>query len=168
MLQSAGISGRGRAELVRVFGTGRRFIEPADVATALDEALATDYDGTIARDGRVDDATLAALRRLRASGRLLVLVTGRELGDLFATFDYCDLFNRIVAENGAKIVVVARLVRHGDHFPVAVSGRDFYPEHRGSVSSSLLRCVRHIDDRACHRYDYTEYVTDSFHLTSSS
>jgi predicted transcriptional regulator of viral defense system len=36
MLQPAGISGRGRAELARVFGTGRRFIEPADVATALD------------------------------------------------------------------------------------------------------------------------------------
>jgi len=35
MLQPAGISGKGRAELARVFATGRRFIEPADVATAL-------------------------------------------------------------------------------------------------------------------------------------
>ena len=36
MCQPAGISGRGRAELARVFATGRRFIEPADVAIALD------------------------------------------------------------------------------------------------------------------------------------
>ena len=42
-------------------------------------ALATDYDGTIARDGIVDDATVTALCRVRDSGRKLILVTGREL-----------------------------------------------------------------------------------------
>ena len=30
------------------------------------EVLATDYDGTIAHDGRVDDATLGALLMLRS------------------------------------------------------------------------------------------------------
>lgn len=67
------------------------------------QALATDYDGTIAHDGIVDDATLAALDRLRKSGRKLVLVTGRELEDLFATFADTDRFDRIVAENGALV-----------------------------------------------------------------
>lgn len=66
-------------------------------------ALATDYDGTIARDGAVDEPTLAALRRVRASGRRLLLVTGRELADLFATFPHCGLFDRVVAENGALV-----------------------------------------------------------------
>lgn len=66
-------------------------------------ALATDYDGTIARDGVVDDPTLAALRRLRDSGRRLILVTGRELDDLFSTFAHGDLFDRVVAENGALL-----------------------------------------------------------------
>jgi hydroxymethylpyrimidine pyrophosphatase-like HAD family hydrolase len=66
-------------------------------------ALATDYDGTLAHDGQVDEPTLDALRRVRASGRRLVLVTGRELPDLFATFGYCDLFDRVVAENGAVL-----------------------------------------------------------------
>ena len=66
-------------------------------------ALATDYDGTIAHDGIVDDPTLAALRRLRDSGRRLVLVTGRELDDLFSTFAHCALFDRVVAENGALL-----------------------------------------------------------------
>src|SRR5581483_2980774 len=42
-------------------------------------ALATDYDGTLASQGRVDDATLAALERLKRSGRKLIMVTGRVL-----------------------------------------------------------------------------------------
>jgi hypothetical protein len=66
-------------------------------------ALATDYDGTIAHDGIVDEPTLAALRWLRESGRKLVLVSGRELEDLLATFDHIDLFDRAVLENGALL-----------------------------------------------------------------
>jgi len=66
-------------------------------------ALATDYDGTIAHDGIVDEATLAALRRVRPAGLGLILVTGRELPDLYATFAHIDLFDRIVAENGAML-----------------------------------------------------------------
>ncbi|MEO2090524.1 MAG: HAD hydrolase family protein, partial [Gemmataceae bacterium] len=66
-------------------------------------ALATDYDGTIAHDGIVDAATLDALRRVKESGRKLILVSGRELEDLFATFDHIDLFDRAVLENGALL-----------------------------------------------------------------
>jgi HAD superfamily hydrolase (TIGR01484 family) len=66
-------------------------------------ALVCDYDGTIASEGRVDDQTHQALERLRASGRKLLLVTGRELDDLMATFPHLHLFDRIVAENGALV-----------------------------------------------------------------
>ncbi len=66
-------------------------------------ALATDYDGTLAHDGRVDDDTLAGLKRLRASGRQLVLVSGRELEDLRSVFDHLDLFDWAVLENGALL-----------------------------------------------------------------
>jgi hydroxymethylpyrimidine pyrophosphatase-like HAD family hydrolase len=66
-------------------------------------ALATDYDGTIARDGVVDKSTLAALVRLRSSGRKLILVTGRELDDLQNAFPEYRCFDRIVAENGALL-----------------------------------------------------------------
>ena len=66
-------------------------------------ALACDYDGTIAHHGRVNDATIAALERLRASGRKLLLVTGREVNDLMRVFPHVQLFDRIVAENGALI-----------------------------------------------------------------
>ena len=56
-------------------------------------ALCTDYDGTIAHHGRVDEQTIAALEELRNSGRKLVMVTGREIGDLRKVFDRLDLFD---------------------------------------------------------------------------
>lgn len=65
--------------------------------------LCTDYDGTIALHGRVDDDTIAALERLRESGRKLVMVTGREIPDLQTVFSRFDLFDVIVAENGALL-----------------------------------------------------------------
>jgi hydroxymethylpyrimidine pyrophosphatase-like HAD family hydrolase len=65
--------------------------------------LACDYDGTIAHHGRVDDETIAALGRLRDTGRRLILVTGRVLQDLFAVCPHVELFDRIVAENGAVV-----------------------------------------------------------------
>jgi len=66
-------------------------------------ALASDYDGTLARDGVVNDATLRAIERLIHSGRKLILVTGRELPDLQSVFPRLDLCERVVAENGAVL-----------------------------------------------------------------
>jgi HAD superfamily hydrolase (TIGR01484 family) len=66
-------------------------------------ALACDYDGTIAWDGAVSENTVFALEELRKSGRKLILVTGRELGDLITVFPRLDLFDRVVAENGALL-----------------------------------------------------------------
>jgi hydroxymethylpyrimidine pyrophosphatase-like HAD family hydrolase len=67
------------------------------------KALATDYDGTLATHGLVDAATVAGLERLRASGRKLLLVTGRELPDLKRIFPQLRLFDRVVAENGGLL-----------------------------------------------------------------
>lgn len=66
-------------------------------------ALASDYDGTLAHDGIVSQKTLRALERLKQSGRKLILVTGRELTDLRSVFPPLDLFDRVVAENGAVL-----------------------------------------------------------------
>jgi HAD superfamily hydrolase (TIGR01484 family) len=65
-------------------------------------ALASDYDGTLASDGRVDDITVAALERVRATGRKLILVSGRILADL-KRVPRIDLFDVVVAENGAVL-----------------------------------------------------------------
>jgi HAD superfamily hydrolase (TIGR01484 family) len=66
-------------------------------------ALACDYDGTIAHDGQVSGETVAGLKRLADSGRKLLLVTGRELDDLLKVFPQVELFDRVVAENGALL-----------------------------------------------------------------
>jgi hydroxymethylpyrimidine pyrophosphatase-like HAD family hydrolase len=66
-------------------------------------ALATDYDGTIADEGVVDKSTLAALERLRGGARRLILVTGRDLTDLRRAMPRLDLFDLVVAENGALL-----------------------------------------------------------------
>jgi hydroxymethylpyrimidine pyrophosphatase-like HAD family hydrolase len=65
--------------------------------------LATDYDGTIAYEGRVDKETVDSLQHARDAGMQLLLVTGRELTHLFNTFDRVDVFHRVVAENGAVL-----------------------------------------------------------------
>ena len=74
-------------------------------------ALASDYDGTLANSGRVTAATLEALAQVRQSGRKLLLVTGRELKDLFDVFPPISIFDRVVAENGAVIYDPARAKR---------------------------------------------------------
>jgi HAD superfamily hydrolase (TIGR01484 family) len=66
-------------------------------------ALAADYDGTLAEHGAVEAETLDGLRRLRASGRRLILVTGREMADLRHAFPELGIFDRIVAENGGVL-----------------------------------------------------------------
>jgi len=65
--------------------------------------LACDYDGTIASLGAVSGATIESLEKVRNSGRKLILVTGRELDELLQVFSRADLFERVVAENGALI-----------------------------------------------------------------
>lgn len=75
----------------------------ADAGGAPIRALATDYDGTLATHGEVNAATLAALQRLQASGRRLIMVTGRELPDLQRVFAHLALFDAVVAENGALL-----------------------------------------------------------------
>jgi hypothetical protein len=66
-------------------------------------AFATDYDGTLATDGRVDEQTLDALKRLRETGRKLFIVTGRHLDDLTDILPQVDWFDAVVAENGALV-----------------------------------------------------------------
>jgi hydroxymethylpyrimidine pyrophosphatase-like HAD family hydrolase len=66
-------------------------------------AFACDFDQTLAHMGCVAASTLEALERLLASGRKLVLVTGRQLDDLQRIFPQLSLFERVVAENGAVL-----------------------------------------------------------------
>src|SRR5439155_26223840 len=62
--------------------------------------LAGDFDGTLATEGTVSGETMAALHRLRDSGRNVVLGRGREIAVLVGIFPDVDRFDRVVAENG--------------------------------------------------------------------
>jgi hydroxymethylpyrimidine pyrophosphatase-like HAD family hydrolase len=64
-------------------------------------AVVAGYDGILARDGRCESPCIEALRELSASGRRLILATGRELRDILQIFPEARLFDYIVAENGA-------------------------------------------------------------------
>src|SRR5262245_37892305 len=73
--------------------------------------LACDYDGTLARDGRIAPATRDALVRARDAGLRLLLITGRELADLVRVCAELTLFDLVVAENGA-VLFEPRQERH--------------------------------------------------------
>ena len=66
-------------------------------------ALALDYDGTLAHDGVVAAQTLAAVADTGARGTKLVLVTGRRLSSVAKAFPRLEVFDRVVAENGAVL-----------------------------------------------------------------
>jgi hydroxymethylpyrimidine pyrophosphatase-like HAD family hydrolase len=65
--------------------------------------LVSDYDGTVATEGRAETAALKAIERLRTSGRRVILLTGRRIDDLLAACPRLRLFDYVVAENGAVI-----------------------------------------------------------------
>ena len=68
------------------------------------QAVAVDYDGTLAEGARPEPEMLEAVRETRAAGRAVVLVTGRILSELRADFPGVDgEFDAIVAENGAVL-----------------------------------------------------------------
>jgi hydroxymethylpyrimidine pyrophosphatase-like HAD family hydrolase len=66
-------------------------------------ALAADYDGTLSDSGHVSPATQDSLRRLKAGGWRVLLVTGRHLDDLQAIFPQLALCDLVVAENGGLL-----------------------------------------------------------------
>ncbi|HBZ68856.1 MAG TPA: hypothetical protein DEP35_03545 [Deltaproteobacteria bacterium] len=76
--------------------------------------LAADFD-TVAVDGRIDKDVSEALREARGSGVLTVLTSRRFLSELQLLLPAPDLFDAIVAENGAVLQV------SGDSCPVSLS-----------------------------------------------
>jgi hydroxymethylpyrimidine pyrophosphatase-like HAD family hydrolase len=67
------------------------------------EALALDYDGTIARNDVLDPGVRAAIAELRAQGITVLLVTGRILDDLRRVAGELHFVDAVVAENGAVL-----------------------------------------------------------------
>jgi HAD superfamily hydrolase (TIGR01484 family) len=103
-------------------------------------AVAADYDGTLAHHGVIDEPTWAALRKLKDSGRKLVMVTGRELDELLGLLPQPQVFDQIVAENGAVIYAPAtRRVRTAAPGPPAAFVAEL--ERRGVDRLSVGRVI---------------------------
>jgi hypothetical protein len=66
-------------------------------------AIASDYDGTLATEGQVNLATLAAVNYWKESGRKFILVTGRRISTLREVFKSINICDYVVAENGAVL-----------------------------------------------------------------
>src|SRR5579884_3407180 len=104
--------------------------------------LASDYDGTLATNGELREPTKRALLRLAASGRKLVLVTGRTHAELRIADAQRDLFDAVVTENGA--IVWIRETGHeetlaepmGDHLVASLARAGVTPLHIGTVIAS--------------------------------
>jgi hydroxymethylpyrimidine pyrophosphatase-like HAD family hydrolase len=65
--------------------------------------IALDYDGTIARDDRLDAAMTDAIADARRRGIAVMLVTGRRLDDLRRVAGDLRIVDGVVAENGAVV-----------------------------------------------------------------
>jgi hydroxymethylpyrimidine pyrophosphatase-like HAD family hydrolase len=89
-------------------------------------AIATAYDGTLTKTGRMAADVIGALERLRESGRRAILVTRRPLHDIAWACPRLDLFDYVVADSGAV------LHRPAAWETIALSGR------RGAPSASAL------------------------------
>jgi hydroxymethylpyrimidine pyrophosphatase-like HAD family hydrolase len=66
-------------------------------------AIATDFDGVVASRGQLSSTAVAAIERLRASGRRAILVTGRSLENLQQSCSDLSAFDYAVVENGAVV-----------------------------------------------------------------
>jgi hydroxymethylpyrimidine pyrophosphatase-like HAD family hydrolase/energy-coupling factor transporter ATP-binding protein EcfA2 len=86
-------------------------------------AVAMDLDGTIAWDDRVHPAVLDALAEVREAGISTLLVTGRTLESLDTMFaGLRDLFDAVVAENGAVLDIDGVVHDQGERLGPVLSG----------------------------------------------
>ena len=97
-------------------------------AVVLFKALACDFDGTLAFDDRIGPAARDALGRARTAGLRLVLVTGRTFFELTRVCDCLELFDAVVAENGAVL-----------YYPGSAMIRDQGPSVPGRFLAELDR-----------------------------
>jgi hydroxymethylpyrimidine pyrophosphatase-like HAD family hydrolase len=91
-------------------------------------AIALDYDGTIAHGDRLDESVREAIARLRSSGVVVILVTGRILRELRRVAGDLHFVDAVVAENGAVA-----------HFPVSGYTSVLAPLIPGALLTELGR-----------------------------
>ena len=110
------------------------------------KVLASDLDGTLARNGVVPPETWDLLRQARMSGMTLMLVTGRVLENFINDGPFAEIFEVIVAENGAVVFFTRKnLIRQpfGRLSPLAI-------QHLEALNIPLERGLSIIATRVPH------------------
>jgi hydroxymethylpyrimidine pyrophosphatase-like HAD family hydrolase len=119
--------------------------------------LALDYDGTIAREGRVEALVVDAIREAQGRGIVVLLVTGRILADLRRVLPEHELFDAIVAENGAVLAFPNAPRRLLTHPPsqilldelrareVAVTFGDCIMQADAGAAPTILEAIRKLE-----------------------
>jgi len=92
------------------------------------KALACDYDGTLASEDRIGPAVRQALGRARKAGLRVILVTRRTFFELTRVCDCLELFDVVIAENGAVL-----------YYPGSAMIRDQGPPVPGRLLAELDR-----------------------------
>jgi hydroxymethylpyrimidine pyrophosphatase-like HAD family hydrolase len=82
----------------------RRLHEIAPDRLAAIALVATDIDGTMTRDGKLDPRVLDACARLAAAGVTVLPVTGRPAGEALGLARYLPGVTRAIAENGGTFL----------------------------------------------------------------
>lgn len=117
--------------------------------------VASDYDATLALDGRVADGTIEAVRRFKAADGRFILVTGRDLEDLRSVFPAMDVCDLVVAENGALLYDPAS----GEEELLAPPPPHLFVDHlraRGVTPLLLGRAI--VSTRQPHERDVEEVI----------
>ena len=119
--------------------------------------VALDYDGTIARDGRVEPLVLEAVKEAQARGIVVIVVTGRITADLRRVLPEHELFDALVCENGAVLAFPNTPRRLLTHPPsqalldelyasdVAVSFGDCIIEADSGDAPTILKAIRKLE-----------------------
>jgi hydroxymethylpyrimidine pyrophosphatase-like HAD family hydrolase len=119
--------------------------------------IACDFDGTGAANGQMEPQVAAALGKAQAQGFATLLVTGRVLEDVQAACAELQMFDAVVAENGAIVWLcrLGRTIQLGTPPPERFFGElraGGVPFHTGAVvvgtwdrhASQLLELIRRL------------------------
>jgi len=127
--------------------------------------IAFDYDGTLAIEGRISDELLNSLARVKKTGRSIILITGRILKDLQIVFPQYDLFDLVVAENGAVLYCPATRITRKlcEQIPASfvehLKAKGVNPLEIGSVIVSTWHPNENIIIEAIHEFGFDLHIS---------